>query len=258
MVTQQESAVKKHPLAEKELACIQSWSKWRELWKRETRVEIIHSLLHFGFNVRVASVGEEIDRLCLYLEIADSEDGYFSALRSGSHLEERKGLSKKAFQMLCQNVFKDKNVDKIGYQGIPSWLPIVVQPQVPAKLFWFFRLDDYGYILNLFCWNNENHLQMIAKDFVLDFCCLVWDGKPRRDQNIVSEKTKAFFLVWRPDVIALLAELGQLDLLFKCERFTEMDEVCWKKLEALALRYTLWLPGLERFRYVQTSQAADD
>jgi hypothetical protein len=263
MKTQPSAA--KHPLEGKGVTHIQSWGAWKERWEKESCTEILHSLLHFGFGVS-ADWNEAIERLCLYLEIADNggerwgvfsseDDRQFQAYKAfgrevNTKAELREVLTQKAFPMLCQNFFK--NTAEHSY-SLPSWVRMVIVPQVLAKLFWFFRLNSQGQIQNIrphLRYDNE-HQKKIARDFAYDFCLFVWEcGNPGayHDYREISEDVRTAFYKARPDVITLLAGLGELDLLLKGNRYEEMDKACLKKLESLAFDYDLWLPNVNEIR----------
>lgn len=258
----QQSAVK-HPLVGKEVTHIQSWGQWKERWEKESCTEILHSLLHFGFGVS-ADWNEAIERLCLYLEIADNgderssvfsskDDWQFQTYRAfGSEVNTKAGLrevlAKKAFQMLCQNFFK--NTEKSEYHWkLPSWARIVIVPQVLTKLFWFFQLDYQGDTLNLHRITESEHHKQIVRDFVHDFCLFVWECGDSAYHNYqeITEEVRTAFRQARPDIITLLAGLGELDLLLKGDRYEEIDKACLKKLKNLAFGYELWLPDVNDF-----------
>lgn len=260
MEAQQSAA--KHPLVGKEVTHIQSWGQWKECWEKESCTEILHSLLHFGFGVS-ADWNEVIERLCLYLEIADNgderssafsgkDDRQFQTYRAfGSEVNTKAGLrevlTQKAFQALCQNFFK--NTAEQSYH-FPSWVEMVIIPQVLSKLFWFFRLDYRGDVLNIRLSKDSEHQKKIARDFAYDLCLFVWDCGNRGaypNYREITEDVRTAFRKARLDVITLLAGLGELGLLLKGDRYEEIDKVCLKKLENLSFDYELWLPDANEF-----------
>ncbi len=251
-----------HLLAGKKVTYIQDWGQWKERWEKESCTEILHSLLHFGFSV-LADSNEAIERLHLYLEIADNGDGFLRTFRGSNdrdfhrcnytfgvevknEADLRKVLSQKAFQMLCQNFFK--NTEK-NNAYLFSWAEMVIIPQVLAKIFWFFRLDHDGYLQNMYFSEANEHQEKIARDFVHNLCLFVWDcgnwGTYSSYREITEEVRTAFYQA-RPDVITILSGLGELDLLLKGGRYKEIGKVCLDKLENIAFGYELRLPDASR------------
>lgn len=55
----------------KEVPYIRNWREWRALWDANPLSEFRHSLLHFGFGVRLEAPEERFERICFYLERAD-------------------------------------------------------------------------------------------------------------------------------------------------------------------------------------------
>lgn len=271
METQQGAVKRKHPLEGKEVTYIQSWEQWKKRWEGESSTEILHSLLHFGFSVS-ANWKDAVERLCLYLEIADNgderssvfsskDDWQFQTYRAfGSEVNTKAGLrevlAKKSFQMLCQNFFK--NTAEQNYH-LPSWVGMITIPQVLDKVFWFFRLNYLGDILNIHLLRDGDHQKKVAEDFVHELCLFIWDcgnyGTYPGCRELTEEVRTAFRKA-RPDVITLLAGLGELNLLLKGDRYEEMDNVCLKKIESLAFGYELWLPDANEFRKPQTIEEA--
>lgn len=258
----------KHVLLEKDLTYIKDWEGWKELWEGESQAEYLNSLLFFGFDIS-ANENEAVERLCLYLEIADGtgrssnfvkeneegEDEYFRLrflnpcktfiqreYENGikTKAEFREMLAKKAFQVLCLKFFK--NTSKEGY--LPSWHKELLDPDVLAKLFWFFRSE------NQWRWLDDHHLK-IVNNFGYDFCLFVWNhanGKYRFGFNYpreIDEETIALFRSVCPDVITVLARLHKLDFLMSRDRYEEVDENCLDRLKKLSLNNVLCLPKID-------------
>ena len=237
-----------HPLVAKGIGYIANWTEWEEIWEKETRTEFLNSLLHFGFEVRASTEEEAIARICKYLEIADgcfdyhtfSADSAQFALyghRFGVEVNAqslRYVLGQKAFQMLCQNLFK--NTSKENY--LPSWLTsITIQPQVFSKILWFFRLDDRGNIYNL--WDAKGHNAEIATNFAREFACFAWKCNDNFYDQIHDSAT-AIFRESRPFMIEILFGLRETNFLLDRERYKSFDEACDKKLEELSLSFKLY------------------
>jgi len=232
------------------------WSDWKELLGKEFPVELIHSLLHFGFEID-CSWDEAIDRLCLYLKIADRHSdffffddhgpGEFSFLprrRFGQDISNyghlRTALSQKAFQMLSQNFFK--NTAEKYY--IPSWVELATEPQALSELIWFFRLSQGLFeerkTLNLY--HDKGHNAEIAAEFAQEFSLLPWKCDELETFDRLSDKTKDMLRQAKPSMIEILLGLGKLDLLLREGRYERLDKECMSKLKDLALGFKLDLP----------------
>lgn len=253
-MTQENQGVEIHPLLEKEISFIRDWQEWKELWKATKQADLLHSLLHFGFNVYIDSDEAASERVCLYLDIADrnfrsfrrddDRDIYpYSAFgREAGTIEAlRKILSQKAFQSLCQNFFKNTSSE----DRLPSWVRIATQPQVLEKLFWFFRLDEDGYIFNFR--NPDDHNKVIVKEFARHLCKFAWDCEKinrwygRYGREAINEETKETLRKARPSMITLLSGLEELDVLYNPEY--ELDEKCMEQLKNIVMACERWLPS---------------
>lgn len=247
-----------HPLMEKEISFIKSWREWKELWGKTTQADILHSLLHFGFAVQVDDKEEWIDRILLYLNIADDHESYGfvkgpiqedrihqQILVGGEKIESfsqlRLVLSHKAFQMLCQNFLKDTKDER--YEHVPSWVATIADLRVLEKILWFFRLDNAGSFINLKLYRSENHHSAIAKEFIQKLCEFTWtcENSGLWGREGICEETKEILRKNRPNIITLLCGLDRLDILLDIKRYT-LDQCCWQRLEELALGFELYLP----------------
>jgi len=254
METQQESPKAVHPLMAKEIRWISDWSKWKKYWEKESQAEILHSLLHFGFDVDARNTEEAIERICLYLDIADGcfcLDTFYVNFRedhSGPRWVDhskgvRRALSEKAFQTLCQKFFKDSRRE--GYSDVPSWVPYAAVSEIFSKLLRFFRVDKRGNISNL---RGEGHNVEIARTFAAEFCFLAWkcDDYPPYYQALSDEVAETFRQA-KPQMLEIMWGLGKLDFLLKSERYRTLDEKCEQKLEELALSLDGNFPDGGRF-----------
>jgi len=239
-----------HQLMAKNIGCIVDWKEWRKLWQEESRADFLHSLLHFGFEVKTYDEKEVIDRVCMYLDLANGAFDY-RTFRSypndrfmgynrfdkeiTTYQDLRYIISQKAFQMLCQHLFKNTSED-----DKPSWIWPVVLPQVFSKLSWFFRVDnEYQDIYNLS--DVTGHNAKIAKDFAREFCFFAWkcDEFPLADR--LSDEIRETFRKARPSMIEIMFGLKELPFLLEEERYRTFDEECEKKLEEMALSHELYL-----------------
>lgn len=239
-----------HPLLEKNIDCIVDWKEWKEHWRKETRADFLHSLLHFGFEVEVYSHEEAVERICLYLDIANGAFDY-RTFRSYSHgsggrppcrfgkdITDRSDLqyilSRKAFQMLCQQLFKNTSED-----DVPSWLRITADQQVFSKLLWFLRLDEDGRIYNLFM--ADGHNAKIARNFAEEFCCFIWKCQEINSLDYIPDGIRETFRKGMPSMIEILFGLRKLDLLLARKRYETIDAECEEKLQELALSFKLYI-----------------
>lgn len=246
-----------HPLMAGEISCINSWKKWKELWQGTEYAELRHSLLHFGFAVQADSTDEVIERVCLYLDIADGwkysrnfkkgeEDySYLFGTVFGSEVnnlpEFRRFLAQKAFQSLCQNFFK--NTAAKDYY-VPSWARMATEHQVLEKILWFFRLnEDVVDIPNLDPFDSTDHNMEIATKFIRDLCEFAWTCENNRwGRGEVYEEMKDELRKARPEMIRLLSGIGALDVLLNTGEY-QLDKSCVKQLENIAMAYDRWLPS---------------
>jgi len=261
METQQGNGKAANPLRAKKIDYIANWAEWKELWEKESRTDFLHSLLHFGFGIDGASFEEAIERICLYLDIADgcfdfhtfntfegiygpvlSAPSRFSNVTDAQARDLRRILSQKAFQMLCQNFFK--NTTEKHHYPYPSWLRLAVVPQIFSKILWFFRLDEYGRIFNLS--SATGHNVEVAEEFIRQFCLIAWECNEEEALRAgLSDSLKEIFRQARPSMIEILSGLGKLDLLLKDDRYRTIDKKCEAKLENLSLAFDRWLPNLD-------------
>lgn len=251
---EKETAEEKHPLVAKNISCIGDWSRWKEIWRETSEVEILHSLLHFGFDVYTRSE-EFTEKVNFYLELAD---GYRASYNFNSSSdpkwqcdletpfgrkkfpEVRQVLSQKAFQILSQKIFKDSSKDG----GLPSWMHMVIRKEVLEKIIWFFRPDKDGWIENYPA--DESHLFEIVEKFLVDLCKIVWS-----DSKYI-ERYGEWLESMYPDLVEILYGIRKLDLLFdrECQFITNDDGFVLKsimdKLEELALKYEFYFNNKRR------------
>lgn len=252
---EKKTAEDKHPLTAKNISCIGDWSHWKDIWKETSEVEILHSLLHFGFDVYTKSE-EFAEKVAFYLELAD---GYRASYNFNSspdpkwqydietpfgrkkYPEVRQVLSHKAFQILCQKVFRDTR--KSDYD-LPSWLYIIFQKEIFEKIIWFFRLDEGGWIENSRL--NESHLSEITEKFLVDLCKFIWSD----NKNI--ERHREWLENMYPDFVEMLFGIRKLELLLdrECKFVTDEDGFVYKsimdKLKELALKHECYFNGKRR------------
>jgi len=241
-----------HPLLLKEIGYIANWTEWKLRWEKETQTELLQSLLYYGFEVKVETDEEEVDRVCFYLEMADrcfdyhafetSDDCicyHLGKSRFGKNIESKKDLrqsvSQRAFQVLCQKLFK--NTEE-GHHYIPSWLRLVVIPQIFSKLLWFFRLNEEGRISNL--WRATGFNLETAEKFVREFSFFAWRYSEINFYGRLPDGAEETFQEARVSMLEILFGLKKLDFLLEKERYKTVDEECERKLEELSLSFKLY------------------
>jgi hypothetical protein len=228
------------------------WERWKELFfKAETKEELI-GLLHFGFDV-ASSREEQVECVCLYLEVADGFRSFASVIpRESNHwrdpdgspyVKSRQEIAQKARKMLCDKFFK--TVEDKNY--LFSWVPLIVERAVFEKLIWFFRERSYfGNLPDCNPLGKENHQDEICRAFLQEFIRFVWRnfdlfrGRDFRG-NWTSEQiadATAMFRQARPATIEMLDYLKETNRLLFYEYRGDIFDIGaenWQKLEDLAL-----------------------
>jgi hypothetical protein len=154
-------------------------------------------------------------------------------------IQVRHALAIKAWQMLCQHLFK--NTDK-GKRDLPSWARMVTRQEVMQKIVWFFRsekrLNDPN-IRNLDT-DGDGFYHETTKEFVSDFAQLAWTfrffGEYSDDED---DKTVVQLKSIRPHLIEILGELGELDRLLN-DKY-ETGDACLAKLKEMAMRKDIYI-----------------
>jgi len=247
-----------HPLLALSLEKIKGWQEWKVLWQAASRFEQYLGLLHCGFDVtpvhrssyyydRDKVRAAEVDRVCFYLELADSfrestsyfkleeEDDQVRSPGGGKSLIEetavmRVQLAQKAFDVLSQRFFR--NTAREG-DDLSSWVELVVDATVLKKVIWFFRLDEYNHIPNLGDPETPGVHEQWAKKFVVELCKLGWARRFDRMIPGYEHEARARLTAARPHFMAMLLGSGHIDLLLDRESYP-LDEPSWQRLTELA------------------------
>jgi hypothetical protein len=198
-----------------------------------------------------ASSEEFVERIDFYLKLADGHYGSYNFKFSfdqdmGGRFETsfgkkdiseiRQVLSQKAFQVLCQKVFKNTGND---HAGIPSWIYIVAQKGVLEKIIQFFKPDEEGRIENRMA--EEKHLSEIVEKFLMELCKLIWS------ENEEAERHGKWPRKTYPNLIEILHGIRKLDLLFdsECGKIRDEDGLVlvevMDKLAELSLKCEIWV-----------------
>lgn len=257
MSTYKEKYGHEHPLYGNQPSFIESWKQWKELWESCELAEFQHSLLHVGFQVGTLSREERCERVCFYLDVADSQnnDAFNPPWNPEEQQSERHNrgsldtplgrvdsgdirrlIAWKAFTVLCGIFFKDR------WEGpwveFPSWT-LLCQPSVFEKVLWFFRVDEKR-IANL-SYPSEDHRTKTAWLFAYDVCQFAFEfryfGKYEGEEDI---KTQGFLRDAWPRMIPLICALRETNLLLKHHEV--LSDECLSTLERLALEETTWVP----------------
>lgn len=231
--------------------------RWQLAWDRQD-FETLESLLHNGFggNVSFNQSGyyekkyDHIDRLIAYFTLAEGWADYYllkspteeegwhrfgydqngnQASKSTSDL--RKQLAHKAFDMLCQNFFKEEKY-RHEESEIYFWRMVFSERLLPI-IQNFFRTEkasigDRIEIRNLHPprFENRSHNEQLAVDFLLKIAELIWK------QEKLSRLDEA-----KPWLVEILVQLDKLDVLRQW--MFKLDQPCLDKLREIAMRSKL-------------------
>lgn len=245
-----------------------NWHEFLVQWKRahaEDDRHMMESLLHRGYKVPLDRHYEYIDRHVFYFlnahGWADSsllklpEDA--NSWNYGGSVQEmpkefRQQLARKAFNLLCSNLFKMES--KPG-QGNENHLFILEQHVASEQLFpiiqEFFGIEKNEFsgrvtIRNLFLYGQEmSHNEQQVEAFLLDLAKFLWKWKEheiptwrgKEEQNAEKKwNTDMRFRLdnAKPWMIEILDRLGKLEVLQNW--ILDLDKACLAKLKEIALR----------------------
>jgi len=287
-----------NPLLACDIRPIQNWQEWLEHWEiAKTRGDYywMESLLHCGFNVRSAGRGyTNTDRYIFYLKVADGwchstllrtlwEDNpsyvYEFGYDSNGHriyatrLQLRQRLAFKAFNMLCQSLFKTEK--KGGGRHLDDfnelWVDDITSEQLFTIIQHFFRVIPTGYnnrhtlinlnpLLDLFG-KSPSHNERLTIDFLLNLAEFIWEWRDP-SKLFCSDEEKAHIANTRlrldtakPWMIDVLACLGRLDIL-TTEQILQFDKACLAKLKEIALQTRLENKGERNHVVVESRRVA--
>lgn len=267
-----------NPLLTRDVRPIQNWSEFLEHWNKATTYEEMLGLLHVGFALPFDSVRDYIDKLIFYFGIADGwtdrsllrsptdkEKQYrVSSSRGFSFLDEFKKpcdfrlmLAHKAFDMICQNFFKEES-SKSGAESLTrnqgKW---VASERLLPVIQHFFRIEDRPSEKqyknrNLEFWpENRTHNEDLAIIFLLKLAEYIWDWKekeftewsPNEVETRSATERRVFLDSAKPWMVEVLACIKRLDVLRKW--VLEIDEPCVARLTEIAMLNKLkwhWQP----------------
>lgn len=278
MSTEQETTkeVAVHPLFTRDVRPIYNWNEWLAHWQTAKNIEWIESLLHCGFNISLEryEYGEteynHIDRIMFYFTIADGWADYYLLKASredeqyhvgydknGNRINKstsdlRKQIAQKAFDMLCQNFFKEKEYQ---YEDSESnfWSTVFSEKLFPI-IQNFFRakkesIGDRIEICNLHGRvDRQSHNEQLVVDFLLKLAKFIWEWEEMEIHSYWKEEekkdTREYNLRRRADIdgakLWMIEVLNQLDKLDVVRPWMlGLNKPCLDKLKEIAMRSKL-------------------
>jgi len=222
------------------LADWEEWQKW--FHNPDVPDEILQGLLYCGLKVS-PNRSDYPARLRFYLELADGFDSdmtdFITPLdpQPGNVLDRdyrpriRANLARRALVALVAEVLtlqlhgKEKGLDRRIRERL------ILSEEVLPAILWFFRPVRQG-IPNLRNYHSSlevsDHVITKLRQFALDLCLLGWSFPGYRTPSESERLTAA-----RPQLIRILAELGQLTVLNDFKNYP-LDEPCLAELERIA------------------------
>lgn len=274
MSTKEESVERNDlPLLLREIRPIRNWHEWLTRWQGAGGVQWMESLLHVGFTISLDQYDhmeekyDAIDRYIFYFSIADGwwneyhfnslpEDKgksyYFGQDKFGNATKIappglRQHLARKAFNMLCQNLFKMELIDKFSRDKfVRNWHTEIISERLFPIIQNFFRAEgEFGDIRIRNLPHHElSHNEEHAVSFLLNLIKFIWKWKEpnfyssskseRQEREKIIKTTCNRVDAAKPWTIELLVYLNKLDLLE--EWIFELDKPCLAKLKEIAFR----------------------
>lgn len=248
----------RHPLLDKPLSELGSWTNWLERWETETQVEMLEGLLHVGFDIKIDKDGGFADRVIFYLQLADGHDS--SSFVEGDNQfslspKWRKQLAKKAFAVLAQRLFKfasDIQAGDEGYRGL-DWLKH--DERLLPTVLWFLRASpfDSAYNIGEFEDGNRSHHRQLAREFALKLCKLAWgiEGRREFDRHSSGREFISRLEAAQVDLLPTLLELHEIGMLRS--PYCHLTDACKARLREVALKRS----GTLEEAYFDGSKAAE-
>ncbi|MBI2050236.1 MAG: hypothetical protein HYT31_00340 [Parcubacteria group bacterium] len=250
-----------HPL----LSVTSSMTLWRE-WKQEfgaaTEAGRKRDLILGGYTMQVAGAEEEVERDCLYMEVADGHNDTGSFNRAGerglgwhsdsrpfflgerrSWPEIRQRIARDAFEVFARERLRSHET----HPTIPSWAWVehIFVPEVFRKVLWFFRREGGGIRNYPHRHPERGFYPRIVRAFLMDLCEVGWKFEQYRGhglaphlpgmRHILERDSRMQMLLFarRDRFIEILDSLDEIILLLG--QSWEFDTACFLKLEQLAL-----------------------
>lgn len=241
-----------HPLLI-DLETYETWSDWKKDWDSETRLLRKRNLLHIGWSMIPKDKEESTERLLFYLDLADgySHSGVFrlpgeygGASVAAQH-NGRRELAVKAFQCLCENVFKNEE----GSFEVPTWASWLRDERVTRKLVWFLRPErpdeERSSLHNLYRnQERDSHLQTVFREFACKFADWTWKFPDAWAKETVGsvDRFRELMDEFEPERVELLSGLRRLFLLYDGSDYP-VSERGRAKLRTLALSTEFFFGG---------------
>lgn len=266
--------IQNHLLVEHNVSTVlDEYKFWKGRWdeemaREEPCAEVLMGLLHVAFKPFLNNNSELV---CLCLEVADGCNSFRSDLkdRSLTLYDGEKGavkycarseVVKKAWKVLCDNVFKNKTMTRDF--GPPSWAKLVVQPEIFHKLISFFRVGESQVDDNLPLGHDQTHYDKLALKFLCEFIAFVWKSQSSRFDSSLEmkneEAVREMFMKARPQFVEILNRINNLRFLLSED--VDVDKQTLAKLKKIALQNRLSSKGSYRSveeAYADNSKAAE-
>lgn len=279
-----------HPLLAKEIKPLKNWSEFLQSWESVNTIDQMVAVLNAGFTF---SADNPVERILFYLQIADGWENknilqkptesteraqcyYLSGEKIWkSPAELRQIIAVKAFQMLCQYVFK---VDLLIREDYVVYFNEVWEEEFTSELLFpaimnFFRIEEHeisicdteATIRNLVRpWKMSEEIKP-AYEFLSNLALFMWDWKVRERCEDKEKRSKriqknialrARLDAAKPWMVEVLVALDQLDVLRRY--ILELDEACIVRLKEIALRSELYASShcVQETRKVKTIDEA--
>lgn len=248
-----------HPLLEKEFWYFRCLDDWKRAWARATHLEELNGLLFSGLSLPNWQPGEYENQICFYLSLADGHYDHEPIVRPGernwatpvetslgqvsSSSDLRKMVARKAFLVLCTNLFKTEQRGR--------WTVFVLQePTMWRKFLWFFRPAEKNSCLVNISPTDADHSMKIACDFALTLAIGGWE----RSSQFTSKAP--FYASLRPQFLEILHGLKKLHHLTHRAQFP-MDVYTTARLWELAGEGEPYSPDALSRAIGRESQAAE-
>lgn len=232
-----------HSLRQSDITYIRNWDEWKKQWQLANLVELRLGLLHLGFGISLEDIPGQprengactkrgVDRICLYLDLADGHLERMRFIKSHENLQPdprirsavgrtdaaslRQEISKKAFGVLCTDIFLRFDANPFPTSK-SSPLGHWSDPAALRKFLWFFRPTGTSTLYNVEnIGNGKNIRAEAATSFALWLCrFLLGIDEKRHFPELQKELGEQLFSEFRPKAIEILATLNKLDILIQ-------------------------------------------
>lgn len=227
---------KQHPLFNRDFCFSLTWKEWKKLFTETKQAHEAVGLLHHGFEVDVDyEQSTERERVSFYLKVAygynnetlfrladDSDNRFLSIFGRHSVTEARMEIAQKAWSVLCQKFFKNRDSDDLPL----GWRIITDREgeKLLEKVFWFFS-DK----INIPVAPPIDHNDRIVTGFLLKLAEMIWNnryslGKQLRE-TFDRHRGLLIWILWQMKRLDFLVEQGNVR-----ESVTDRDLKTLRKL----------------------------